>query len=48
MHTLAFALMNIFGDKELMEKLLANELKVSHERHNELKIVKRLRSITVK
>lgn len=44
-HTLAFILMNVFGDKELMEKLSVNEFKVSHERHDELKIVKRLCSI---
>lgn len=41
-HTLAFTLMNIFGDKDLLEKLSANELKVSHARHDELKVVERL------
>lgn len=44
-HTLAFTLMNIFGDKELLEKLSSNELKVSHERHDEFKIVQILHSI---
>lgn len=44
-HTLAFTLMNVFGDKELMEKISTNELRVSHERHDEFRIVERLFSI---
>lgn len=44
-HTLAFTLMNIFGDKELLEKLSSNELKVSHERHDEFKVIQILHSI---
>ncbi len=44
-HTLAFILMNIFGQKDLLERISTNELIVSHERHDEVKIVERLHSI---
>ena len=44
-HTLAFILMNIFGQKDLLERISTNELMVSHERHDEVKIVERLHSI---
>lgn len=44
-HTLAFTLMNIFGDKALLERLSQNEREISHRRHDEKEIMKSLRSI---
>lgn len=44
-HTLAFTLMNIHGDKNLLERLSQNELTVSHSRHDERNIMQTLNSI---
>lgn len=44
-HTLAFTLMNIHGDRGLLERLSENELAVSHSRHDEQAIMKRLQEI---
>ena len=44
-HTLAFLLMNIHGDRTLLENISHNEIQVSHARHNEQKIMQTLSSI---
>lgn len=44
-HTLAFRLMNMQGDKNLLEQISLNEFQVSHIRHDEHKIVEILYSI---
>lgn len=44
-HTLAFILMNLHGDKDLLEKLSLNEQAVSHSRHDEKSIMQTLNSI---
>lgn len=44
-HTLAFTLMNIHGDKDLLERLSHNEQTTAHERHNEENIMATLHSI---
>lgn len=41
-HTLAFKLMNLFADKQLMINLSQNELAMSRERHNPEKLIVRL------
>lgn len=44
-HTLAFILMNIHGDKKILEKMSQNEIRVSQSRHDEQKIIQELKSI---
>lgn len=41
-HTLAFTLMNVFGNKIKLEAISQNEINVSHIRHEEQKIMHRL------
>lgn len=44
-HTLAFMLMNIYGNKKELESLSKNEINVSHSRHDEQLIMQRLIAI---
>ncbi len=44
-HTLAFLLMDIFGNQEKMEYLSKNEINISHMRHDPQKIAARLKNI---
>lgn len=44
-HTLAFMLMNVFGNKNLLESISRNEILASHTRHNEQKIMQCLNLI---
>lgn len=44
-HTLAFTLMNIHGNKKMLEEISLEELRVAHERHDEKSIMKRLNSV---
>lgn len=44
-HTLAFTLMNIYGNKDLLERISHNEQVVSSARHDEKQIVQTLKSV---
>lgn len=44
-HTLAFILMNIHGNNELLERLSQNEQAISHQRHDEYEIMQCLQTI---
>lgn len=44
-HTLAFILMNMHGQKDILEEISQNEMQISQERHNEQNILKNLIAI---
>lgn len=44
-HTLAFNLMNMYGDKEKLEFLSKNEKRIAHNRHDEKSLAERLMEI---